>query len=33
VDKLRGGEDAPALAKVIGAASPFFWLGVIYFGV
>ena len=32
VDKLGAGEDAPALAKVIAAASLFFWLGVIYFG-
>ena len=32
VDKLGGGDDAPALAKVIAAASLFFWLGVIYFG-
>jgi hypothetical protein len=26
------GPDAPVLAKVIAAASLFFWLGVIYFG-
>ena len=32
VDKLGAGEDAPTLAKVIAAASLFFWLGVIYFG-
>jgi hypothetical protein len=32
VDKLGPGDNAPALAKVIAAASLFFWLGVIYFG-
>jgi hypothetical protein len=32
VSSLRAGDDAPALAKVIAAASLFFWLGVIYFG-
>jgi hypothetical protein len=32
VDKLGAGDNAPALAKVIAAASLFFWLGVIYFG-
>ena len=32
VDELGPGDNAPALAKVIAAASLFFWLGVIYFG-
>jgi hypothetical protein len=32
VDKLGPGENAPPLAKIIAAASLFFWLGVIYFG-
>jgi hypothetical protein len=32
VDHLGPGDDAPATAKVIAAASLFFWLGVIYFG-
>ena len=32
VDRLRPEEDAPLLAKVIGATSLFLWLGVIYFG-
>jgi hypothetical protein len=32
VDKLGPGDNAPATAKVIAAASLFFWLGVIYFG-
>ncbi len=32
VEHLNAGEDAPPLAKVIAAASLFFWLGVIYFG-
>ncbi len=32
VDELGAGDDAPRLAKVIAAASLFFWLGVIYFG-
>ena len=32
VDELGPGANAPALAKVIAAASLFFWLGVIYFG-
>jgi hypothetical protein len=32
VEKLGAGEDAPALAKTIAAASLFLWLGVIYFG-
>jgi len=32
VDKLGPGDNAPTLAKVIAAASIFFWLGVIYFG-
>jgi hypothetical protein len=32
VDTLGPGENAPALAKVIAAASLFLWLGVIYFG-
>jgi hypothetical protein len=32
VDKLGPGDSAPVLARVIAAASLFFWLGVIYFG-
>jgi hypothetical protein len=32
VDRLGPGDDAPATAKFIAAASLFFWLGVIYFG-
>ena len=32
VDRLRPGDDAPVLAKVIAGASLFLWLGVIYFG-
>ena len=32
VDDLGPGANAPALAKVIAAASLFLWLGVIYFG-
>lgn len=32
VDHLGPGDSAPVLAKVIAAASLFFWLGVIYFG-
>jgi hypothetical protein len=32
VDDLGPGASAPVLAKVIAAASLFFWLGVIYFG-
>ena len=31
-DNLRAGEDAPALVKVIAAASLFLWFGVVYFG-
>ena len=32
VDDLGPGDDAPIPAKLIAAASLFFWLGVIYFG-
>src|SRR5438094_830697 len=32
VDSLGHGDNAPLAAKVIAAASLFFWLGVIYFG-
>jgi len=32
VDRLRAGDDAPGLAKLIAGASLFLWLGVIYFG-
>jgi hypothetical protein len=32
VDQLGPGDNAPAAARVIAAASLFFWLGVIYFG-
>ena len=32
VDELGPGATAPVLARVIAAASLFFWLGVIYFG-
>lgn len=32
VDRLRPGDDAPRLAKVIAGTSLFLWLAVIYFG-
>jgi hypothetical protein len=32
IDALGPGDDAPLLAKVVGGASLFLWLGVIFFG-
>ena len=32
VDNLGAGEDAPGLVKMIGAASLFLWVGVVYWG-
>ena len=32
IENLGPGEDAPALAKFIGATSLFLWVGVVYWG-
>lgn len=32
VDALEPGDDAPLIARVVGGASVFLWLGIIYFG-